>query len=190
MPEKPRIGSLFSGYGGLDMAVAAHYGGRVVWHCEIDPWPARILAARWPDAPNLGDITAVDWAAVPAIDILTGGFPCQDLSHAGKRLGLKPGTRSGLWEHMAYAIDQLRPQRVVIENVRGLLTGAAHSDVEPCPWCVGDAGGEPALRALGAVCGDLADLGYDARWGTVAAADAGAPHRRERVFIVARNPAG
>lgn len=180
-----RIGSLFSGYGGLcELAVAPLLGGSVAWHSEIDPAAARILAHHWPDTPNLGDITAVDWKTVEPVAVLTGGFPCQDLSHAGKRLGLRPETRSGLWSHMAYAIAQLRPRMVVIENVRGLLSAPAHSDLEPCPWCLGD-DEDGALRALGAVLGDLAGLGYDARWGGVRASDAGAPHRRFRVFIVA-----
>lgn len=180
-----RIGSLFSGYGGLDLGVMLALGGRVVWHAEIDPAPARILAARFPGVPNLGDVTAVDWDAVEPVDVLTGGFPCQDVSHAGKRAGLRPDTRSGLWSVMAYVIDQLRPQLVVIENVRGLLSAAAHSDVESCPGCLGDGNGEPALRALGAVLGDLAGLGFDAEWRGIRAADVGAPHGRWREFIVA-----
>lgn len=181
------IGSLFSGYGGLDMGVAAALGGpsRVAWHCEIDAAPARVLAHHHPGVPNLGDITAVQWADAEPVDVLTGGFPCQDLSLAGGRAGLREGTRSGLWSHMASAIDALRPSLVVIENVRGILSAAAHSDVEPCPWCVGDDEGEPALRALGAVLADLADLGYDAAWHGLRAADVGAPHGRFRIFIAA-----
>ena len=179
-----RIGSLFTGAGGLDMGVTAAIGGSVAWHCEVDRDASRILAARYPDVPNLGDITAVDWTQVEPVDVLTGGFPCQDLSTAGVRRGLRPGTRSGLWEHMAYAVDALRPDLVVVENVRGLLSADAHSDVEPCPICLGD-GPDGALRALGAVLGDLADLGYDARWCGVRAADVGAPHNRFRVFVVA-----
>lgn len=101
-----RIGSLFSGYGGLcELATAPTLGGTVAWHCEVDRDATAILTHHWPDTPNLGDITAVDWSQVEPVDVLTGGFPCQDLSHAGKRLGLKPGTRSGLWSHMAYAIS-------------------------------------------------------------------------------------
>ncbi len=179
-----RIGSLFSGYGGLDAGVQSVLGGSVAWHVEYDKHPAAILAHHYPDIPNYGDVTAVDWQSVEPVDVLTGGFPCQDLSTAGKRRGLRPGTRSGLWEHMAYAIDQLRPRLVVVENVRGLLSAYAHSDVESCPICLGD-GPDGALRALGAVVGDLAGLGYECRWGGVRAADAGAPHGRFRVFLVA-----
>lgn len=186
-----RIGSLFSGYGGLDLAVAAHYGATVAWHVEFDKHPSAILAHHYPDIPNYGDVTAVDWSAVEPVDIVTGGFPCQDVSHAGLRRGVHQGTRSGLWFEMARAIDALQPRKVVIENVAGLLSADAAGNVEPCPWCVGD---EPDghMRALGAVLADLAEMGFDAEWGSVRAADAGAPHGRLRVFIVAtaRNTAG
>jgi DNA (cytosine-5)-methyltransferase 1 len=181
-----KIGSLFSGYGGLDLAVAAVTGAEVAWHCEWDDAPSNILEHNFPGIPNYRDVSKVDWAAIEPVDILTGGFPCQDLSLAGKRAGLKDGTRSGLWSEFAKAIDVIKPRLVVIENVRGLLSATAHSDVEYCAWCMGEAGdGEPSLRALGAVLGDLADLGYDARWTGVRAADAGAPHNRFRVFITA-----
>lgn len=180
-----RIGSLFSGYGGLDLAVMDVFpGSSVAWHVEFDKAPAAVLAYHWPDVPNYGDVTAVDWCAVEPVDIITGGFPCQDLSHAGKRAGLRPGTRSGLWSHMAYAVSILKPRLVVIENVLGILSARADSDMEPCPFCLGD-GSTAGLRALGAVCADLAEIGYDAQWTTVRAADAGAPHGRARVFIIA-----
>jgi DNA (cytosine-5)-methyltransferase 1 len=185
---QPRIGSLFSGYGGLDMGVQSVLGGTVAWHCEVDPAPARILAHHWPDVPNLGDITTVDWTRVEPIDVLTGGFPCQDVSHAGRRAGLirgEGGTRTGLWAEMLTAITTLRPRLVVAENVRGLLSARADSDMEPCPWCLGDTDDRPALRALGAVLGDLADVRYDTWWTGLRAADIGAPHGRLRVFIFA-----
>ncbi|WP_373295561.1 DNA cytosine methyltransferase [Kitasatospora griseola] len=121
--------------------------------------------------------------------MLTAGFPCQDLSVAGRRAGLMEGTRSGLWLTIARAIDVLKPKLVIIENVRGILSAAAASSADgdlECGWCdLGDGGGEPALRALGAVLGDLADLGMDARWTVLPAAAVGAPHRRERLFLVA-----
>ena len=185
-----KIGSLFSGYGGLDLAVSEVTGADVAWHCEWDDAPSKILERNFPGIPNYRDVSKVDWASVEPVDILTGGFPCQDLSLAGKRAGLRDGTRSGLWSEFALAIETIQPSLVVIENVRGLLSATAHSDVEPCPWCLGDDSGEPALRALGAVLGDLADLGYDARWQGVRASDAGAPHARFRVFIVAYQGGG
>lgn len=132
-----RYGSLFSGYAGLDMGVQAVLGGETAWFCEVEKAPTAILAHHWPDVPNLGDITTVDWSGVEPVDVLTGGFPCQDVSHAGKRRGLKPGTRSGLWAHMAYAIDKLRPALVVAENVRGLLSAEAGGDLEPLPVVCG-----------------------------------------------------
>jgi DNA (cytosine-5)-methyltransferase 1 len=185
MVTGPAIGSLFTGYGGLDMGVRSVLGGHLAWHCDNAPGPARILAHRWPEVPNLGDIRAVNWTTAPPVDVLTGGFPCQDVSHAAAgRIGLHPGRRSGLWSSMAYAIHQLRPALVVAENVRGLLSADATSHLEPCPWCVGD-DGTSALRALGAVLGDLADIGYDAEWCGVPASAAGAPHQRFRVFIYA-----
>lgn len=180
-----RIGSLCTGYGGLDLAVHAELGGELAWVADNDAGAAAILAWRFPSVPNLGDIAAVNWLCVEPTDILTAGFPCQDVSCAGARKGLRAGTRTGVWSLVATAIDVLRPQIVVLENVRGLLSAGADSDMEPCPWCLGDSGDESALRALGAVLGDLADLGFDAEWQVVSAADAGAPHRRERVFILA-----
>ena len=176
------------------MAVQAVIGGHVVWHCQYDPEDrrqaaARILAHHWPHVPNLGDITAVTWERVldqyGPIDVLTGGFPCQDVSAAGQRAGLAEGTRSGLWSHMAHAISVLNPRLVVIENVPGLLSARADGHVDPRPTCLGDGGDEPPLRALGAVLGDLADLRFDAEWTRVAASEVGAPHRRERVFVLA-----
>ncbi|AER14108.1 DNA methyltransferase [Mycobacterium phage DotProduct] len=346
-----KLGSLFSGAGGLDIAAEQFFGARTVWHCELNPAASKVLAHRWPGVPNLGDITAVDWSEVEPVDILAGGFPCQDVSAAGRRAGIAEGTRSGLWALFAEVINQLRPGVVVIENVRGLLSAQAHrpngetnaltdrpclcggadrrrgmhtpvrveehlsgasddrddrtsstaadaatrrvgriaddvparnvevvggvgvdtdghrrgcaaergapvpaDEVRPgsvgagsgaragesatsterqrvvdgrcsgdvrgdqtaatpaelegdtCPDCggcldgtdrnvesaestVGDGADGPVLRALGAVLGDLSDLGYDAQWTTVAASAVGAPHKRERVFIVA-HPAG
>lgn len=94
-----RVGSLFSGYGGLDAAVEHVFGGETIWFSEVNEPVARVFSHHWPDAPNLGDITAINWADVPPVDILTGGFPCQDVSTVGKRAGRAPGTRSGLWAH-------------------------------------------------------------------------------------------
>jgi DNA (cytosine-5)-methyltransferase 1 len=184
-----RIGALFSGAGMLDYAVEQVFGGEVVWHSEIDSAASKVLAYRFPDVPNLGSITDIDFTQVEPVDILCGGFPCQDLSAAGKRAGMRHGTRSGLWSEFAKAIDILKPRMVVIENVRGLLSAHAHRPMESDDVSVGNGGTVPVLRAAGAVLGDLADLGYDAVWATVSAASVGAPHRRERVFILATDAA-
>lgn len=120
-----KIGSLFSGYGGLDLAVEHATGGRTVWFSELNDPVAAVFSHHWPDAPNLGDITAVRWSDVEPVDVLCGGFPCQDVSTVGKGAGLAPGTRSGLWSYMATAIEALQPELVVIENVRGLLSAPA-----------------------------------------------------------------
>jgi len=180
------IGSLFTGYGGLDMGVATAVdgGARVAWTSDVEPGPCRLAEVRWPDTPNLGDITKIDWADVEPVDIICGGSPCQDLSLAGKRAGMATGTRSGLWESMAAAIETIRPRLVVWENVLGALSGRAYSPVESEPAMLGDQATRPALRAAGRVAGDLATLGYDCRWAVVRASDAGAPHQRARLFLV------
>lgn len=206
--QRLRVGSLFSGYGGLDLAVELVFNAETVWFSEINEPVARVFSHHWPDAPNLGDITAINWSEVPPVDIICGGFPCQDVSTVGKQAGLAPGTRSGLWANMATAIEALQPELVVIENVRGLLSapairppmqGATNDERNPSdataeaatlremesdPWSLGDQPARP-LRALGAVLGDLADLGFDAEWLGLPASLIGAPHHRFRVFILA-----
>jgi DNA (cytosine-5)-methyltransferase 1 len=178
-------GSLFSGAGMLDEGVQSVLGGKLSWYAEFDAAASKVMAHHYPGIPNLGDVTKVDWASVPHVDVLTGGSPCQDLSHAGKRAGMTAGTRSNLWVQMREAIAVLRPRLVVWENVRGALSASADSDLEPCPGCVGDPDDGPVLRALGRVLGDLAELGYDARWYGLRAADVGAPHGRFRIFLFA-----
>ena len=184
-----KIGSLFTGVGGLDLAVQAVFGGEHAWFSEINPAASKVLAYRFPGVPNLGDITKIDWSTVEPVDVLCGGFPCTDVSAAGKRAGMH-GTRSGLWSHMAEAIDVLRPRDVVIENVRGLLNANANRPLESAEDDLGDGADGLVLRAMGAVLGDISDIGgYEAGWVTMAAASVGAPHRRERVFILASNTA-
>ncbi|AQP46099.1 DNA (cytosine-5-)-methyltransferase [Tessaracoccus flavus] len=204
-----KIGSLFTGYGGLDLAVEHVFNAKTAWFSELNEPVARVFSRHWPETSNLGDITTLDWSHVEPVDILIGGFPCQDVSTVGKRAGLAPGTRSGLWAHMAAAIDALQPEWVVIENVRGLLSspatrpaaegddhdrrdpgdatpdGATLRGMEPDPWHLGDNATRP-LRALGAVLGDLADLRLDARWIGLPASHVGAPHQRFRIFALAR----
>jgi DNA-cytosine methyltransferase len=180
-----KIGSLFSGYGGLDLAVAKVTGATVAWHCEWDDAPSKILEKHFPGVPNYRDVTKVDFTKVEPVDILTGGFPCQDLSLAGKRAGLKDGTRSGLWSEFARAIEEIQPKLVVIENVRGLLSAKADNGMEYAEEELASLNGKPAIRAMGAVLGSLADLGFNARWTGIRASDAGAPHQRFRIFIIA-----
>lgn len=181
-----KIGSLFSGYGGLDIAVEHHFNAETVWHAEFEDAPSKVLAAHWPGVPNHRDVSVIDWTAVEPVDIITGGFPCQDVSMAGKRAGMVEGTRSNLWGAMRTAIETIRPQYAVIENVRGLLSAKAQSDsdLEQRPGFMGD---EPnvTLRAIGRVLGDLVDIGFNAEWYGLRAADIGAPHSRYRVFILA-----
>ncbi len=207
-PPRLKIGSLFSGYGGLDLAVEHVFSAETVWFSELNEPVARVFASHWPGIPNLGDITTITWHKVEPVDILIGGFPCQDVSTVGKRAGLAPGTHSGLWAHMAEAIDTLQPEWVVIENVRGLLSSPATRpltegdrddprnpgdatpgdatlrELESDPWHLGDHAARP-LRAHGAVLGDLADLRLDARWIGLPASLVGAPHHRLRIFILA-----
>ena len=162
--EGPVIGSLCTGLAGLDLGVAAVLGGRIAWYSDVDPHAAAILAARLPDVANLGDLRAVDFASVEPVEVLTAGFPCQDISAAGRRAGIEKGARSGLWHSILDAIRVLRPKLVVVENVAALR------------WRNG---------GLDRVLAGLADAGYDAVWRCVRAADVGAAHRRERVFLCA-----
>ena len=156
-----KVGSLFAGIGGFDLGLE-RAGFEIAWQVEIDPYCQRVLAKHWPHVQRYGDIRAIDWATVPRIDMLCGGFPCQDLSFAGKRAGID-GERSGLWSEYVRAIRALRPRYILVENVPGLLTN----------------------EYMGRVLGDLAASGYDAEWDCLPAAKCGAPHRRERVWIVA-----
>lgn len=161
----PVVGSLCTGYGGLDLGVlAALGGGRIAWTADPDPHIRLILDARTPGIPNLGDLRHIDWAAIEPVDVLVAGFPCQDISAAGKRAGIEKGVRSGLWADIVAGLRVLRPALVVVENVAALR------------WRNG---------GLHRVLGDLAEAGYDALWRSVRAADVGAAHRRERVFLLA-----
>jgi DNA (cytosine-5)-methyltransferase 1 len=180
--REPLVGSLCSGYGGLDLAVLEVLAGRIAWHCESDRAAARVLAEHWPDVPNHGDIRCqcpaarehpdwrpggpdgpgCRWAGVERVDVLAAGFPCQPWSGAGARLGTEDPR--DLWPAVHHAVRVLRPRLVVLENVArfaGLAAGA------------------------GRTVGDLAALGYDARWLCLQASDVGAPHRRLRWFAVA-----
>jgi DNA (cytosine-5)-methyltransferase 1 len=155
------IGSLFSGIGGIESGLEKAGGFRTVWFVEKEPYCKEVLSKHWAGIPVYDDITRIDWCKVERPDILTGGFPCQDISNAGRRAGIG-GSRSSLWKEYLKAIRFLRPRGALIENVSALL-----------------------IRGLDVVLCDLAQVGYDAEWTTLRAQDVGAPHRRERVFIIA-----
>lgn len=166
LPTKaPKLLDLFSGIGGFSLGLE-RAGFQTVAFCEIEAFPRRVLAHHWPDVPiydDVRDLTAVRLRAdgIGDIDAICGGFPCQDISVAGKGAGLD-GERSGLWREFARLVGELRPSYVFVENVGALRA-----------------------RGLASVLGDLAAFGYDAQWHVVPAAAVGAPHLRERVWIVA-----
>ena len=153
------VGSLFSGIGGMDLGLE-RAGHTVIWQSEIDPYCNKVLKKHWPTVPNLGDITTIDWGKIERPDIICGGYPCQPFSVAGKRNGTADPRH--LWPWVRKAISELRPRYAMLENVRGHLS-------------------------LGGVqvVGELAEIGYDAEWRVVSAAGVGAPHRRDRIIIVA-----
>ena len=155
---------LFSGIGGFSLGLE-RAGMRTVAFCEIEPYCRAVLAKRWPGVPCYGDIRELTAARLDAdgiaVDVICGGFPCQDISFAGKGAGLA-GARSGLWGEYRRLISELEPRWVVVENVSALLS-----------------------RGLGDVLGNLAKIGYDAEWHCIPAAYVGAPHRRDRIWIVA-----
>ena len=155
------FGSLFAGIGGFDLGLE-RAGMRCEWQVEIDPYARAVLAKHWPDVRRWEDVRTFpppegEWG----VDVICGGFPCQDISVAGKGAGLA-GARSGLWYEYARIIGELRPRYVIVENVAAILA-----------------------RGMGAVLGDLSTLGYDAEWHVIPASAVGAPHRRERMWIVA-----
>lgn len=164
-----------------------------IWLSDIEPGPSRILGIHHSDTPNLGDITEVDFGEVADVDVLVGGSPCTDLSQAGSKAGMFEGTRSGLWFSMLQAIRLQQPKIVIWENVKGALSTKASSDLswtkdrqdlraesEKAPKDNGR-----ALTALGRVIGDLHAAGYQSAYTTISAAAIGAPHLRERVFVLA-----
>lgn len=185
-------GEMFAGYGGLAMAIHdafAEHGYKVEtkWLAEFDEGPSKVLDERFNGIPNLGDVTVVDWHRPDLeVQLIGGGSPCQDISIAGGRKGMSDGTRSNLWVAQREAVRIIRPEWVVWENVRGSCSAKAHSEMEYCSGCLGDGDRGKELRALGRVLGDLSELGYDAKWKSYYASNVGAPHRRDRVFLVAR----
>ena len=154
------FGSLFAGIGGFDLGLE-RAGLRCAWQVEINPFCRAVLAEHWPAVPRYGDVREVGAATLAPVDLICGGFPCVDISNAGKRVGIG-GARSGLWSEYARIVRELRPRYVLVENVAALT-----------------------IRGLERVLADLAACRYDAEWQVFRAADVGAPHKRERLFLVA-----
>jgi len=169
---KLKVLDLFSGIGGFSLGLERTGGFETVAFCEIDPFCRRVLAKHWPTVRQYDDVrtlTAEQLAADGiAADVICGGFPCQDISPAGRRVGID-GERSGLWTEFARIIGEVRPRYVVVENVSDLLSGP---EQQPGGW-------------FGRVLGDLAAVGFDAEWHCIQAAAVDAPHGRDRVWIVA-----
>jgi len=146
--------------GGIDLGLE-RAGMTCRWQVEIDDYCQKVLAKHWPDVRRFGDIRECGAHNLETVDLICGGFPCQDISLAGKGAGIE-GARSGLWSEYHRIICELRPRYVLVENVSALL-----------------------VRGIDRVLGDLAESGYDAEWDCIPAAAVGAPHRRDRVFVVA-----
>jgi DNA (cytosine-5)-methyltransferase 1 len=157
------VGSLFAGIGGMDRGLEAA-GMRVLWQVEIDEFCRKVLAKHWPDVERFADVRDCGAHNLKPVDLVCGGFPCQPVSHAGKRKG--DADERWLWPEFYRVIRELKPGRVLVENVPGLLSI--------------DAG-----RLFGGILRDLASCGYDAEWDCIPAAAVGAPHIRDRCFILA-----
>lgn len=152
-----KIGSLCTGYGGLDLAAEAFFNAETIWCAENDKYASQVIEQRF-GIPNYGNIKEINWNELQKIDILTAGYPCQPFSHAGERKGTDDPRH--IFPYIAEAVNVLRPKFFIFENVRGHLS----------------LGFKEVLEIL-------APMGYVIKWGTIRASDAGAPHRRERIFI-------
>jgi len=174
---KLRVLDLFSGIGGFSLGLERTGGFETVAFCEIEEFPRKVLAKHWPSVPIYEDVRMLNGERLSSdgitVDVITGGFPCQDISTAGRQAGINDGTRSGLWSEIARLAREVRPKFLIVENVANLLAGPSE---QPGGW-------------FGRVLGDLAEIGFDAEWHCIPASAIGAPHRRDRVWIVA-HPTG
>ena len=172
--SKLKVLDLFSGIGGFSLGLERTGGFETVAFCEIEPFPQKVLKKHWPEVPIYEDVRELTSAKLAAdgiteIDIITGGFPCQDISVAGKQAGINENTRSGLWSECLRLVSKIRPRYALFENVSNLLSGPAE---QKGAW-------------FSQVLADLAKCGYDAEWRDIPAWTMGLPHARARVWIVA-----
>lgn len=171
--EKLRVLDLFSGIGGFSLGLERTGGFETVAFCEIEPFPRKVLAKHWPEVPQYEDVTKLTGDILKrdgiSVDVITGGFPCQDISVAGKQAGIGEGTRSGLWSDCLRLVSELQPRYALFENVTNLLSGPSE---RPGGW-------------FSTILADLAGAGYDAEWANIPASYVGAWHRRGRVWILA-----
>lgn len=163
--SKLKVLDLFSGIGGFSLGLERTKGFKTIAFCEINPKRQADIRSVWPDVPVYGDVRALNAAVLGHVDVITGGFPCQDISTAGKKAGIH-GERTGLYSEIIRLARDLRPRFIILENSADLLTGEWGS------WA-------------GHVFGELASIGYDAEWHVIPASGLGAPHDRERVWIIA-----
>ncbi len=161
-----KVLDLFSGIGGFSLGLERTGGFETVAFCEIEPFPRAVLRKHWPDVRQYEDVRTLTADqlvrdGIGSVDVVCGGFPCQDLSYAGKGAGLE-GARSGLWSEIVRLVRETKPRYVIVENVNALLG-----------------------RGMGVVLRDLAALGYDAEWHCIPVAAIGGPHIRDRLWIIA-----
>ena len=174
LENKPKLKvlDLFSGIrlGGFSLGLERTGGFETAAFCEYEKFPRSILKKHWPDVPCFPDVRKLKGSDIDGpIDVICGGFPCQDISVAGRQAGISNGTRSGLWSEIIRLTGDLSPRYLIVENVANLLSGPSD---RRGGW-------------FGRILGDLAECGYDAEWENIPASALGAPHRRNRVWIVA-----
>jgi len=168
--SKLRVLDLFAGIGGFSLGLERTGGFETVAFCEIEKYPQQVLAKHWPGVPIYDDVRELTAERLAGdgigVDVITGGFPCQDISAAGNQAGVGDGTRSGLWSECARLLGELRPQYAIFENVTALLSGNRGQWFEQVLW-------------------DISQVGYDAEWHCIPASELGAHHHRDRVWIIA-----